>query len=128
MGQFIDERHKMFFDNHMSGRYGDIPINNRIIYIFKDDDIEMGHLESIKDKVYFHLKDYANEYFRFEFLDILSREAGKTLIAYKHRLDKIKLRRNHLKEVYCVWDRIRNAWDGITGTYPLCYADESHGL
>ncbi len=99
MGQFIDERHKMFFDNHMSGRYGDIPINNRIIYIFKDDDIEIGHLESIKDEVYFHLKDYANEYFSFEFLDILSREAGKTLIAYKHRLDKIKLKRNHLKEL-----------------------------
>lgn len=81
MGQFIDERHKMFFENHISGRYGDVPINNRIIYIFKDDDIESGHFESIKDEVYFHLKDYAKEYFRFEFLDILSREAGKTLIA-----------------------------------------------
>lgn len=98
-GQFIDERHKMFFDNYMSGRYGDIIINNRIIYIFKDDDIEIGQILSVKDKVYFHLKDYANDYFRFEFLDILSREAGKTLIAYKHRLDKIKLKRNHLKEL-----------------------------
>ncbi|MCM1500967.1 MAG: hypothetical protein NC124_21120 [Clostridium sp.] len=99
IGQFIDERHKMFFYANMSGRYENIPINNRIIYIFKDDDMEIGHFLSVKDEVYFHLKDYANEYFKFEFLDILSMETGKTLIAYKHRLDEIKLKRNHLKEL-----------------------------
>lgn len=98
-GQFIDERHKMFFENQMSGRYGEVWTNNRLIYIFKDDEIEIGQLKSIKDKVYFHLKDYANQYFKFLFLDILSREAGKTLIVYKHKLDKIKLKKKHLKEL-----------------------------
>lgn len=95
-GQFIDERHKMFYENHMSGRYDDLRINNRIIYIFKDDNIEMGQLKSIKDEVYYHIKEYAIEYFKFLFLDILSRETGKILISYKHKLDQIKLKRNHL--------------------------------
>lgn len=31
------------------------------------------------------------------FLDMLSREAGKTLVEYKHKLDKIKLKRNNLE-------------------------------
>ena len=96
-GQFLDERHKVFFENRLSGRYGDLRSNNRIIYVFKDDDIEAGHLESIKDEVYFHIKEYAIEYFKFVFLDMLSREAGKTLVEYKHKLDKIKLKRNQLE-------------------------------
>ena len=96
-GQFIDERHKVFFENRLSERYRKSYSSNRIIYIFKDDDIEMGHFLSIKDDVYYHLKEYAVEYFKFLFLDILSREAGKTLIIYKHKLDKIKLKKNHLK-------------------------------
>lgn len=96
-GQFIDERHKVFFENSLSERYRMSYTNNRIIYIFKDDDIERGHFLSIKDDVYYHLKEYTVEYFKFLFLDILSREAGKTLIVYKHRLDKIKLKKNHLK-------------------------------
>ena len=98
-GQFIDERHKMFFYNQLSGRYGDISINNRIIYVYKDDNIEVGKLRSIKDQVNYHIREYANDYFKFEFLDILSREAGKTVIKYKHKLDKIKLKRNHLNDL-----------------------------
>lgn len=96
-GQFLDERHKVFFENRLSGRYGDLYSNNRIIYIFKDDGIEFGQLKSIKDEVYYHVDKYAIEYFKFIFLDMLSREAGKALVAYKHKLDKIKLRKNQLE-------------------------------
>lgn len=98
-GQFIDERHKVFFKSWLSERYGALHFDNRIIYIFKDDGIEMGQFKSIKDDVYYHLQEYAVEYFRFLFLDILSREAGKTLVTYKHKLDKIKLKKNHLKSL-----------------------------
>ena len=71
--------------------------NNRLLYIFKDDGIEIGQFESIKDKVYHHIKEYAIDYFKFIFLDMLSREAGKALVDYKHELDKIKLKRNNLE-------------------------------
>ena len=96
-GQFIDKRHKMFFSNNRSGRYDATLSNNRLIYIFKDDDIEVGQLRSIKDHVYSHINEYANDYFLFKFLDILSIETGKVVIKYKHNLDKIKLKQNHLK-------------------------------
>ena len=49
--------------------------------------------------MYFHLKDYAIEYFKILFLDILSRESGKIVVSYKHKLDKIKLRKNRLKSL-----------------------------
>ena len=71
--------------------------NNRLLYIFKDDGIEIGQFKSIKDKVYHHINEYAIDYFKFMFLDMLSREAGKTLVDYKHKLDKIKLKRNNLE-------------------------------
>ena len=41
-GQFIDDRQKMFFECSLSGRYEGDQINNRLIYIIKDDDIEIG--------------------------------------------------------------------------------------
>ncbi len=67
-GQFIDKRHKMFFSNNRSGRYDATLSNNRLIYIFKDDDIEVGQLRSIKDHVYSHINEYANDYFFSSFL------------------------------------------------------------
>ena len=82
----------MFFENTLSERYGRLYASNRLIYIFKDDGIEIGQFESIKDRVYYHIKEYAIDYFKFMFLDMLSREAGKTLVEYKHKLDKIKLK------------------------------------
>lgn len=98
-GQFVDERHKMFFENTLSERYGGLYASNRLIYIFKDDGIEIGQFESIKDRVYYHIKEYAIDYFKFMFLDMLSRKAGKTLVEYKHKLDKIKLKRNNLESL-----------------------------
>lgn len=98
-GQFLDERHKVFFENSLSERYGRLYANNRLLYIFKDDGIEIGQFKSIKDRVYHHIKEYAIDYFKFMFLDMLSREAGKTLVVYKHKLDKIKLKRNNLESL-----------------------------
>ena len=95
----MDERQKMFFENTLSGRYGKLYANNRLIYIFKDDGIEIGQFESIKDMVYYHIEEYAIDYFKFMFLDMLSREAGKTLVEYKHKLDNIKLKRNNLESL-----------------------------
>lgn len=101
-GQFVDERQKMFFKNTLSERYGRLYASNRLIYIFKDDGIEIGQFESIKDRVYYHIKEYAIDYFKFMFLDMLSREAGKTLVEYKHKLDKIKLKRNNLESHWII--------------------------
>lgn len=98
-GQFVDERHKMFYENTLSERYGRLYANNRLLYIFKDDGIEIGQLKSIKHRVYYHIKEYAIDYFKFMFLDILSREAGKTLVVYKHDLDNIKLKRRNLESL-----------------------------
>lgn len=89
----------MFFENTLSERYGRLYASNRLIYIFKDDGIEIGQFESIKDRVYYHIKEYAIDYFKFMFLDMLSREAGKTLVEYKRKLDKIKLKRNNLESL-----------------------------
>lgn len=96
-GQFIDERQKMFFESSLSGRYMRDQTDNRLIYIVKDDGIEAGQFKSVKDFVYEHLREYTTEYFRFLFLGIMSKEAGKHIVLYKHKLDRIKLRRNHLK-------------------------------
>lgn len=96
-GQFIDERHKLFFHYGLSGRYERYPSDRRLIYVIKDDGIEAGQLKSVKDDVYFHIDIYAREYFKFLFLNILSKETGKTIVFYKHRLDKVKLRKRRLK-------------------------------
>lgn len=131
-GQFVDERHKMFFENMLSGRYDGVDENNRLIYIFKDDGIEIGQFKSIKDRVYHHLKDHAIDYFKFMFLDMLSRKAGKTLVEYKHKLDKIKLKRNNLESLLKlkyhfsmeiddfnrykrddIWDKSKKAFDHV---------------
>lgn len=98
-GEFIDERHKIFYENNLSERYSKLYSSNRILYIFKDDGIEIGQFKSIKDVVHFHIKKYAIDYFKFMFLDMLSRETGKILVDYKHKLDKIKLKKNRLKSL-----------------------------
>lgn len=95
-GQFIDERQKIFFEAELSGRYEKVELNNRMIYVIKDDGIEFGRLQSEKDEVYHHMKEYSIDYFKIMFLRILARAAGKQLVVYRQKLDKIKLRRNQL--------------------------------
>ena len=98
-GQFIDERQKIFFEVELSGRYEKAELNNRMIYVIKDDDIEFGQLQSVKDEVYYHMRDYSLDYFKIMFLRILTREAGKQLVFYRRKLDKIKLKRNQLDQL-----------------------------
>lgn len=96
-GQFIDERQKVFFDHTESRK--DEATSPRIVYIIKDDGIDAGQLKSVKDKVYCHIEEYAREYFRFFFLRLLSFATGKKIVKYKHRLGRIRLKRNQLRNV-----------------------------
>lgn len=98
-GQFLSEEQKIFFENHLSDRYDMSRNYNRLIYIFRDDGIEIGQLKSIKDYIHHIIRENANDFFIFMFLDILAHETGKTLISYKHKLDKIKLKKNHLNSL-----------------------------
>lgn len=98
-GQFIDERQKMFFDTRCSGRYSHADLSSRLMYIIKDDEIEAGQFKSVKDEVNYHIEWYANNYFKFIFLKIIARQAGKNVVRFKHKLDKIKLRKNKLKDI-----------------------------
>ena len=96
-GQFIDERQKVFFD-HAELRK-DEDTCPRLLYIIKDDGIDVGQLKSVKDKVYYHIELYAREYFRFFFLRLLSSTSGKKIIKYKNSLGRIKLKKNQLRNV-----------------------------
>ncbi len=98
-GQFIDDRQKIFFETELSNRYEKAELNNRMIYVIKDDDIEIGQLQSVKDEVYEHMREYSIDYFKIMFLRILAREAGKQLVVYRRKLDKIKLKRNQLNQL-----------------------------
>lgn len=98
-GQFIDERQKMFFKIQLSGRYEGVEVNNRMLYVIKDDNIEIGHLQSVKDEVYHHMREYSIDYFKVMFLKILARDAGEQIVVYRRKLDKIKLRRNQLNQL-----------------------------
>lgn len=95
-GQFIDDRHKMFFDYSLSGRYERIAVNNRLLYVVKDDNIPVGQFKSIKDEVYYHIDGYSQEYLKLMFLEVLSRYSGKIIVNNKQKLDKIKLKRNRI--------------------------------
>lgn len=98
-GEFIDDRQKIFFEAELSDRYEKAELNNRMLYVIKDDYIEIGQLQSVKDEVYFHIKEYSIEYFKIMFLRILAREAGKQLVVYRRKLDNIKLKRNQLNQL-----------------------------
>lgn len=98
-GQFIDERHKMFFECTLSGRYERYECDNRLLYIVKDDSVEKGKFESVEGDVYYHLRDYSIEYFRILFLRLLTNEAGKNTIIFKQKLDTIKLKKNRLLQL-----------------------------
>lgn len=95
-GQFIDERHKMFFPNAL---FSNDRSQKRLIYIVKDDNIEIGQLQSVKDEEYIHINEYACEYFRHMFASILAKQAEKDIIFQKHKMDRIKLKRRGLKDL-----------------------------
>lgn len=98
--QYIDEKQAMFFNPQLSGRYSNCDVSNRLIYLVQDDGIKQGNLESVKDMVSIHMNDYALEYYRILFLDLLLIDAGKIVVNYKKLLDKIKLKRNSLNSLF----------------------------
>lgn len=98
-GQFIDESQKMFFETSLSGRYEHSETDSRLMYIIKDDGIDIGQLKSVKDYAYHHMDDFAKEYFKFLFLRVLTREAGAVVVKYKRRLDRIKLKKDKLRKL-----------------------------
>lgn len=96
-GQFIDERQKMFFEVSLSGRYEKRFGNVRYLYIVKDDGIEIGQLKSVKDQVYYHMDNFAGEYFKCMFLNTMIQTMASTIILDKRKLDAIKLKKNRFK-------------------------------
>lgn len=120
-GQFIDERQKMFFESHNSGRYGSVRNNlDRYLYVVKDDGIEEGQLKSVKDHVYFHMDDFAGEYFKFMFLHVLSKEAADSLVSFKRRLDPIKLKKNRINKLL----KLRYQFERRIDPFIRCYRDD----
>lgn len=119
-GQFIDDRHKLFFECSLSARYERENTDNRIIYIVKDDGIERGHLESVKDDVYYHLREYSNDYFRMLFLRLLTNEAGKNTVIFKQKLDAIKLQKNKLLQLL----KLKYNFSVVTDDYNRYMRDE----
>ena len=95
-GQFIDELQKMFFPN--SGAVSD-QLKDRLIYVVRDEEVTDDRLPPMIDIAYFHIQEFSGEYFRFLFFYILSSEMGKMLINYKHRLERIKLKKRGLKNL-----------------------------
>ncbi len=100
-GQFIDESQKMFFETVGTGRFGSCHRHDmsRYLYIVKDDGIEEGQLKSVKDHAYFHMDDFAGEYFKFMFLNLMTKETAETIVAFKRKLDSIKLKKNRLNQL-----------------------------
>ena len=91
-GQFIDEYSKMIFNGDLSGRYDEWNNYNLTLIMNKSRIPEEKRIfcDSTLD---YHLTSYGYYYFKFIFLDILSRYLGKTIIKHKYKLDKIKLQK-----------------------------------
>lgn len=96
-GQFIDEGNKLFFKTDLSGRYPKHTYSN-MIFVYHDEkmSLESGFHDlnfQIIDGFYW---DYSRDIFKFQFLDILNSQYSKALIHYKHRLNKIKLKKSRI--------------------------------
>lgn len=135
---------KIFFNQQLSERYGNLFTNNRIVYVIKDNNIKIKKDKSILSDTNTHLIDCSNEYFKFLFLKILSKEAGKILINHKHMLDKIKLKKNHLSKLLKlrydfslaiddykkytrdnIWDNSKKALDSLYKNYNMHLKSEN---
>ncbi len=56
-------------------------------------------LKSVKDYAYHHMDDFAVEYFKFMFLNLMTKKTADTIVAFKRKLDPIKLKKNGLKKL-----------------------------
>lgn len=96
-GQFIDESNKLFFKTDLSSRYSK-NIYSDMIYIYHDEKLkhESGFYSLASQVIYEFCWDFSRDIFEFQFLDILNNHFSKALIQYKHKLNKIKLLKNHI--------------------------------
>ena len=96
-GQFIDPGRKLFFEMDLSGRYPKHSCPD-LIYVYHDEKVplEAGIYSLNFQVVHFFYWDYSRDIFRFLFLEAFNNYFSKELIQYKHRLNKIKLKKNHL--------------------------------
>ena len=96
-GQFIDESRKLFFKTDLSGRYSKHTYSD-MIFVYHDEKIalEGGFHDLAFQIIHGFYWDYSRDIFKFQFLDILNSHYSKALILYKHKLNKIKLRKNRI--------------------------------
>ena len=94
-GQFIDPARKLFFEMDLSGRYPK-HFSPDFIYIYHDGKIplEAGIYSLDFQIIHFFCWDYSRDIFRFFFLEVFNSYFSKKLVQYKHRLNKIKLKKN----------------------------------
>ena len=95
--QLIDESKILCFKTELSGRYSKYKYSD-MIYIYHDEKLALeSGFYSLGFQVVFEFTwDYSRDIFRFQFLDILNSHFSKELIWYKHKLNKIKLRKNRI--------------------------------
>ncbi len=98
-GQFINENHKIFLRNYLSGRYPSGIDDSRIIYIYKKDAISEYGYDSIEGEINLIIRNYAIHLFKYMLLNIFAKDAGKRIVEFKTKMDKISIRRNCLKEI-----------------------------
>ena len=97
-GQFVNEQQKVFFSYQLSGRYQSSEYRKRIIYIVKDEKCS-NNVFSSREDAYWHLENCSHSYFIFLLLSSLCQLAGQAVVSYKNKLDKIKLKKNGLKQL-----------------------------
>ena len=98
-GQFINENPKIFFRNNLSGRYSSSVDDSRIIYIYRKNTTSKSEYSSIEGEIYSFIHDYAIHIFKYMILNIFAKDAGKYIVEFKTKMDKISIRRNHLKVI-----------------------------
>jgi len=99
-GQFVDESRKLFFKTNLSGRY-EHEGRTDLIYVVNDSTMEKSPgYYSIDFQIVCKFKEnLSTSIFKFTLLEALNYTVGKELIAYKLRLNKIKLRKNRLNKL-----------------------------
>ncbi|MBQ3211774.1 MAG: hypothetical protein IJB09_09800 [Oscillospiraceae bacterium] len=95
--QAIDESKKIFFKTDLSARFSK-HTHSDMIFIFHDEktSLEAGFHDLAFQIIHWFYWDYSRDFFKFQFLDILNNYFSKELIHYKHKLNRIKLRKRRI--------------------------------
>jgi len=101
-GQFIDNSRKLFFKIHQSGRYD---LHGRpskdLVYLVNDTTIEheTGYYSPDLQIEHEFAMELSDPICKFQLLEVMNAAAASQLIDYKHKLHKIKLRKNKLHKL-----------------------------